>query len=67
MNEDLADALSKASHRQLVDLAAFLTSKFEIQSLDPETGTCADVDEDGIVMALHDWAALHGGKPVGKD
>ncbi|XDA96779.1 hypothetical protein AB1M95_11640 [Sulfitobacter sp. LCG007] len=57
----LAEAIAKASHRDLLDLAAFITSKFVVQLADPQSGDMIDVEEAGIVTALNDWSALHGG------
>lgn len=67
MNMNLPNALAQASSHDLKDLAAFLTSKFKVQSLNAESGDCGEVEEEGIVTALNDWAALHGGAPVRKD
>lgn len=58
----LVDALSKAEPREIADLAAFLTSKYKIQTFNAGSGETADVEDSGIVTALSDWAALHGGK-----
>jgi len=67
MKMDLPNALAQASTHDLKDLAAFLTSKFKVQSVNTESGDCGDVEDEGIVAALNDWAALHGGTPVRKD
>ncbi|WP_300055751.1 hypothetical protein [uncultured Roseobacter sp.] len=67
MSVKLTDVIAQASAHDLHDLACFLTSKFKIQTFNAATDECADVQEEGIVTALNDWAALGGGIAVGKE
>ncbi|MDW4496884.1 hypothetical protein R5H30_02740 [Sulfitobacter sp. D35] len=62
--QTLAEAIAKAPNKELLDLAAFIGTKFVVKLADPQSGDLTEVEDGGIVTALSDWAALHGGSKI---